>query len=194
MALAAHRARDLGASGDRRYLPESGRDRSAATGGVGTARAPAKPANEVTTGSDAAKPANSVNPNPNPTAKTLLNKVKAKAEAEAKAKPANADEVTTGFGVELSESEQRSPRLAPPTSFREPFRDAIEIKREYCLGPGISGCKMDDYDGCERQVVDEPPTFPEFDGVSDGVPQVGGAHGNQSDLVRNLFPLRRLQE
>jgi len=29
-------------------------------------RAPAKPANEVTTGSDAAKPANPVNPNPNP--------------------------------------------------------------------------------------------------------------------------------
>jgi hypothetical protein len=59
-------------------------------------RAPAKPANEVTTGSDAAK-------------------------------PANADEVTTGFGVELSESEQKTPKLAPSTSFCEPFRDPIEL-------------------------------------------------------------------
>ena len=59
-----------------------------------------------------------------------------------------------------------------------------EIKREYCPGRGISGCEVDDNDGCERQVVDEPPTFPEFDGVSDVVPQVGGVHGNQSNLVR----------
>jgi len=46
-------------------------------------RAPAKPANGVTTGSDAAK-------------------------------PANENEVTTGFGVELSDSEQKSPKLAAP--------------------------------------------------------------------------------
>jgi hypothetical protein len=59
-----------------------------------------------------------------------------------------------------------------------------EIKREYCLGRWISGCEVDDYDGCKRQVVDEPPTFPEFDGVSDVVPQVGGVHGNKSNLVR----------
>src|ERR1700721_2890583 len=37
MASAAHRARDRGASGDRRRLSESGRDRSASAGGMGTA-------------------------------------------------------------------------------------------------------------------------------------------------------------
>jgi hypothetical protein len=39
MAIAAHRARDRGTSGDSRCLPESGRDRSAAAWGVGTASA-----------------------------------------------------------------------------------------------------------------------------------------------------------
>src|SRR5713101_3516387 len=37
MATAAHRARDRGASGDRRRLSESGRDRSASAGRLGTA-------------------------------------------------------------------------------------------------------------------------------------------------------------
>src|SRR6266853_5863679 len=37
MAIAAHRARDRGASGDRRRLSESGRDRGASAGGMGTA-------------------------------------------------------------------------------------------------------------------------------------------------------------
>src|SRR5882724_10374334 len=91
----------------------------------------AKPANEVTTGSDAAKPANTVNPNTNPNTNTNTNTEnlpdKIKAEAKAKAKPANGDEVTTGFGVELSDSEQKSPKPAPSTSFCEPFRDAIEL-------------------------------------------------------------------
>src|ERR1700736_4189110 len=58
-------------------------------------RAPAKPADEVTNGSDAAKPANTVNtipnpktnPNTNPNTENLLNKVKAES------KPANADGV-----------------------------------------------------------------------------------------------------
>ena len=90
-------------------------------------RAPAKAANEteVTTGSDAAKPVNTVhldcNPNPNP--ENLPSKGKAKATA----KPANADEVTTGFGVELSASEQQPPQPVPSTSLCEPFRDAIEL-------------------------------------------------------------------
>jgi len=85
-------------------------------------RAPAKPANEngVTTGSGAAKPANTVNPNPNP--ENLPSKGKAKATA----KPANADEVTTGFGVELSASEQQPPQPVPSTSLCEPFHDAID--------------------------------------------------------------------
>jgi hypothetical protein len=63
-------------------------------------RAPAKPANEngVPPGSDAAKPANTVNPNPNP--ENLSTKGKAKART---AKPANENAVTTGFGVELSD-------------------------------------------------------------------------------------------
>ena len=58
-----------------------------------------------------------------------------------------------------------------------------EIQREYCLGRGISGGEVDDYDGRERKVVNEPPTFPEFNGVSDVLPQVG-VHGNKSNLVR----------
>jgi transposase len=71
----------------------------------------------VTTGSDATKPAN-----PNP--EDLSTKGKAKAET---AKPANENEVTTGFGVELSDSRPKDPRRALSTSFCEPFRDAIEL-------------------------------------------------------------------
>src|SRR5437868_11371445 len=59
-------------------------------------RPPAKPGNEVTTGSDATK-------------------------------PANENEVTTGFGVELSDSRPKDPKRALSTSFCEPFRDAIEL-------------------------------------------------------------------
>jgi len=86
-------------------------------------RAPAKPANEteVTTGSDAAKPANTVNPNPNP--ENLSSKGKTKATA----KLANESEVITGFGVELSASEHQPPPLVPSTSLCEPFRDAVEL-------------------------------------------------------------------
>ena len=82
-------------------------------------RPPSKPANEngVTTGSDAAKPANTVNPNPN--LENLPNRVKAK--------PANAGEVTTGFGVELSASEPQTPPPVPSPSLCEPFREAIEL-------------------------------------------------------------------
>ncbi len=87
-------------------------------------RAPAKPANEngVTTGSEAAKPANTVNPNPNPG--NLSTKGRAKAKA---AKPANENAVTTGFGVELSDSERNRPLPVPSTSLCEPFREAIEL-------------------------------------------------------------------
>jgi len=62
------------------------------TPGAWGRRPPAKPANEdeVTTGSDAAKPSHRINSNSNP--KNLPSKGKAKATA----KPANADEVTTG--------------------------------------------------------------------------------------------------
>jgi len=83
-------------------------------------RPPAKPANEVTTGSDAAEPASTVNPNP----ENLSTKGKAKAET---AKPANENEVTTGFGVELSTSRPKDPKHALSTSFCEPFREAIEL-------------------------------------------------------------------
>jgi len=84
-------------------------------------RAPAKPANEteVITGSDAAKPANTVNPNP----ENLPSKGKAKATA----KPANADEVTTGFGVESTGLEVENPKRIPSASACEPFREAIEL-------------------------------------------------------------------
>jgi hypothetical protein len=94
-----------------------------------------KPANEteVTTGSDAAKPANTVNPKPkpNPNPENLPSRGKAKATA----KPANADEVTTGFGVELNASEQQPPQPVPSTSLREPFREAIELGQSTCVTP-----------------------------------------------------------
>jgi len=71
-------------------------------------RAPAKPANEVTTGSDAGQVERTANPNP----ENLSTKERAKAKG---AKPAN--EVTTGFGVE-SEAENAK------RSVCEPFREA----------------------------------------------------------------------
>ena len=82
-------------------------------------RPPAKPANEVTTGSDAVRLAITVNPNPNP--ENLSTKGKAKATA----KPAN--EVTTGFGVELGGPGTENPKPALSVSACEPFRDAIEL-------------------------------------------------------------------
>jgi hypothetical protein len=89
-------------------------------------RPPAKPANEVTTESNAAKPAITVNPdtNPNPNSENLSTKEKAKAETP---KPANENEVTTGFGVEWSSSDRKDPRSVPSSSFCEPFREAIEL-------------------------------------------------------------------
>src|SRR6266851_4986185 len=71
-----------------------------------------------------AKPANMVNPNPNANTEDLSRKGKAKAET---AKPANANGVTTGFGVELSDSRPKDPKRALSTSFCEPFREAIEL-------------------------------------------------------------------
>jgi hypothetical protein len=101
MAIAAHRARDRGTSGDRRSLPESGRDRSAPARWLGTA--PPGKTGQRKWGDhrvDAAKPANTVNPNPNRNPENLSTKGKAKART---AKPANENAVTTGFGVELSD-------------------------------------------------------------------------------------------
>src|SRR6266568_3358146 len=74
-------------------------------------RAPAKPANEVTTGSAGQVTNPSTNPNP----ENLSTKGKAKAKS---AKPAN--EVTTGFGVELEATNGKR-------SVCEPFREAIEL-------------------------------------------------------------------
>lgn len=77
-------------------------------------RPPAKPANEneVTTGSDGAKPTPTVNPNP----ENLSTRAKAKT-----AKPANENAVTTGFGVELSASERKPRNPVPSTSLCERF-------------------------------------------------------------------------
>jgi hypothetical protein len=83
-------------------------------GGQGTA----KPAIQVTTGSDRAKPAIPVNPNP----ENLSPKGKAKAKTS---KPAI--QVTTGFGVELSTSGIENPKCIPSASTCEPFREAIEL-------------------------------------------------------------------
>jgi hypothetical protein len=45
----------------------------------------------------------------------------------APAKPANENEVITGFGVKLSDSERKSPKPVASPSFCEPFREAIEL-------------------------------------------------------------------
>jgi transposase len=78
-------------------------------------RAPAKPANEVTTGSDAGPVERTANPSTNPNPENLSIQGKAKAKS---AKPAN--EVTTGFGVESKAENLKR-------SVCEPFREAIEL-------------------------------------------------------------------
>ena len=69
----------------------------------------------MTTGSDAGQAKSTVNPSPNPNLENLSTKEQAKAKG---AKPAN--EVTTGFGVELE-------AVNPKRSVCEPFREAIEL-------------------------------------------------------------------
>ena len=88
----------------------------------GWGRRAAKPANEVITDSGTAKPAIPVIPDPlNPNTENLSTKEKATS------KPANENEVITGFGVELSGSERKSPKCVSSTSFCEPYREAIEL-------------------------------------------------------------------
>jgi hypothetical protein len=106
MAAAAHRARNRGASGDRRCLPESGRDRSASAGSVGTATAGKTSQRGDHWVGNATKPANTVN--------TDTDTENLSTKENAKAKPANAGEVTTGFGVELSDSRPKDPKLVKP--------------------------------------------------------------------------------
>jgi transposase len=78
-------------------------------------RAPAKPANEVTTGSDAGRMERTANPSTKPNPENLSRKEKANPKS---AKPAN--EVTTGFGMELEADNAKR-------SVCEPFREAIEL-------------------------------------------------------------------
>src|SRR5499425_144482 len=77
-------------------------------------RPPAKPANEVITGSTEESPATNGNPNP----KSLPEEGKGQT-----AKPAN--EVITGFGVGLSGAGSKN--HSPTPSSCEPFREAIEV-------------------------------------------------------------------
>src|SRR5882672_6938157 len=81
-------------------------------------RPPAKPANEVTPGSDVAKTAMSVISNRNP--ETPSHKEQVKAEIS---KPANG--VTTGFGVDLRGSGAGNLKPVVCASACEPFREAI---------------------------------------------------------------------
>src|SRR2546428_2640034 len=83
-------------------------------------RPPAKPANEnqVTTGSDGAKPTHTINPKPNPTPENLSTKGKAKATS----KPANA--LTTGIGVESTCLAIDNPKRIRSASTCEPLRGA----------------------------------------------------------------------
>jgi hypothetical protein len=85
-------------------------------------RPPAKPANEVTTGSDVAKQAMSVISDPNRNPETPSNKEQAKAETS---KPANG--VTTGFGVDLRGPGAGNLNPVVYASACEPFREAIEL-------------------------------------------------------------------
>jgi transposase len=84
-------------------------------------RPPAKPANEnpVTTGSDAAEPTPTINPDPN------TENLSTKEKARATSKPANA--VTTGFGVESTGLEVENAKRIRSASDCEPFREAIEL-------------------------------------------------------------------
>jgi hypothetical protein len=72
----------------------------------------------VTTGSDAAKPTHTINPNPKPNPENLSHKEKAR--------PAYANEVTTGFGVESTGLEVENPKRISSASACKPFREAIE--------------------------------------------------------------------
>src|SRR6516162_4868278 len=81
-------------------------------------RQPAKPANQVTTGSTVPPATPHPNGNSNPNPETLPSNGKTKTS-----KPAN--EVTTGFGVELSGSRLEH-RISTPSAC-EPFREAIEL-------------------------------------------------------------------
>src|SRR5260370_11910943 len=118
MATTAHRARDRGASGNRRCLPESGRDRSASAADVGTATA-------GKTGQRGDHRVGRDKTGQHQHRKPFYERKSGKAKAET-AKPANENEVTTGFGVELSASRPKDPKRALSPSFCEPFRDAIE--------------------------------------------------------------------
>jgi hypothetical protein len=95
-------------------------------------RPPAKPANGngVTTGSDAAKPTHTINPNP----ENLSHK------EQAKAKPANANEGTTGFGVESTGLEVEDPKRISSASACEPF----------CEAPGVGS---EPRSGCHRNLA-----------------------------------------
>src|SRR5215470_14824001 len=85
-------------------------------------RPPAKPAKEVTTGSDEAISGASAPNLDNPNPENLPSKGKPKTKGS---KPAK--EVTTGFGMELSEVRRGNPKPAPALSACESFREAIEL-------------------------------------------------------------------
>jgi len=129
MATAAHRARDRGASRDRRSLSESDGDRGAAAGRMGTAtigktgqreRGDHRVGRGKTDPHDQPQPPRSTpTPTINPNPENLSTK------EQAKAKPAN--EVTTGFGVESTGLEVENPKRIRSASSCEPFREAIEL-------------------------------------------------------------------
>jgi hypothetical protein len=120
MATAAHRARDrMRRETAGAYLKAAGI--GVRPPGAWERRPPAKPANEnqVTTGSDAAKPTPTINPNP----ENLSTKGKAKATS----KPANA--VTAGLGVESTGLEVEEPKRI--RSFDPPSLRSVKTTRRY---------------------------------------------------------------
>ena len=122
MAIAAHRARDRVPATAGAYLKAAGIGVRRQVRGDGDRRQ-----NRPTKMGDhrvgRGKTGQHGQPNPNPY-KTFPRREKQKQE------PQNLyqkDVVTTGFGVELSDSEQESLQSAPSTSLCEPFREAIEL-------------------------------------------------------------------
>jgi hypothetical protein len=110
MVAPAHPASDPNPSRNRQRLPESGWHRRASARWLG--RRAAKPAIPVIP--DPLNPNSNSNSNPNSNPENLSTKGKATS------KPANENEVITGFGVELSGSERKSPKRVSSTSFCEP--------------------------------------------------------------------------
>jgi hypothetical protein len=123
MATAAHRARDRGASGDGRSLPESGRDRGATAGRMGTATAGKtgqRERGDHRVGRDKTNPNDQPQPQPQPRKPSYEGKSKS-----ARRKTGQWGDHRVWRGVDGPRS--RKSKRIPSASACEPFREAIEL-------------------------------------------------------------------